>query len=516
MRENSVTIRVFQSQYLNREEEAVLDLPSGKDRALLIMMCRLKQRKLQEAWNRWWMNGCNDRADHDYTEDVKIVLQRELSTEELRSELEIEVIWKWALRNQSQDPSCITCILKRCSRRKVRVDLMQDMRLELFKAGDVIVSQKSSRRPQDGHFSILEGQCEMFKFEKGSKQLSRLRKAMEAKAWDDASDVFRGMPSVATLLPGSGFGELMSSRCFKEYTVSICAHREIDYYTSLIFVSQQPFNDCLSCSECASSTGKVHLKQFSVVKSHYAYSGECMDFLRSIGIGRTLSSSDLHLLAASIEKIYLPPNSILFTPCTASNAIYLLVSGEIIVDTTSIGTCNSEDLFIDSAATACYLMTSGSILGEEAFLGHTKEYTATAACISTVYCYKFMGEALRMLIHIIKISRSSALIIRDELRFSSVSRHVNEINIFSSVDSIRKQIATRNQLRGVVTATCVPAGRSSPAKDANIKGDGELLTTLSHASERRVAYLLKSMKNLQETFQMHVAQVIAPCVDFIP
>ena len=77
-------------------------ITGGLKRAILVMICRNRQRLLKAAWRRWTENS---GPEHDYSVDVSAILSRKIADRDMRTELEIEVLNKWIFQNSKGDPT---------------------------------------------------------------------------------------------------------------------------------------------------------------------------------------------------------------------------------------------------------------------------------------------------------------------------------------------------------------------------------------------------------------------------
>ena len=104
------------------------------------------------GWNRWVKNVS---IDHDYIADVRTVLLRLRGDDSIRSELELEVIFKWVMQYSHADPTGIARLIMNCKNKRVVVNALQQLRLECFYGRDGIVFQGNLPKQEDGHFTIL-------------------------------------------------------------------------------------------------------------------------------------------------------------------------------------------------------------------------------------------------------------------------------------------------------------------------------------------------------------------------
>ena len=60
-----------------------------------------------------WVSNVQKNAGllHDYTYDLKAVLNRHIASNEARTEIEIEVLYKWILQTYKVDPSGIASFI---------------------------------------------------------------------------------------------------------------------------------------------------------------------------------------------------------------------------------------------------------------------------------------------------------------------------------------------------------------------------------------------------------------------
>ena len=86
IREHSTNIRRWIPKSYNTPkfyvEDPIVPLEPSLARSIVIMICRNKQRTLQQAWNYWTRNA---NIVHDYTSDVREILMLPLSEATLRS-----------------------------------------------------------------------------------------------------------------------------------------------------------------------------------------------------------------------------------------------------------------------------------------------------------------------------------------------------------------------------------------------------------------------------------------------
>ena len=99
LRKFSTSIRQWKWGSETMIEDPVVAFHSQTKEAMMILTCRNRQRVFQQAWNRWVRNT---GIQHDYTTDVRAILSRRIEINDLRSELEVEVLYKWAVKNSGK------------------------------------------------------------------------------------------------------------------------------------------------------------------------------------------------------------------------------------------------------------------------------------------------------------------------------------------------------------------------------------------------------------------------------
>ena len=478
MREHSSVIRVLNPSLLDLETDDILEVPPGPGRTLARLLCRWRQRNQQRAFDDWVV-GTNS-PQHDLTNDLLVVLQRRLPLHELRSELEVEVIFKWASRCQSSDPSGVSTVIRNCRSREARVRLIQDMRLESFGAKDLILLQGDVARPGDGHLTVVAGQCELLKAPGKSRHLQSLRQSILHRNWSLSQRLVLSLPCVAVIMPGGGFGELTSSFGL-EWPVSVCAHRRETGLTRVIFVSREPLLACLK-------------------KSAGRSMGAAFDCLRASGFARLWELSDMISTAQHMRLEHIPQYHLLHRWGQIAKKLSVVISGEIVADTGETVETLERDPFEKSLSSECYIVTTGYLLGDDAFVGEKGNYNSTCATIKSAVLYQIDLPGAVMVAEALRISRDAALINRDRLRFSSTDIRETEINPYSSIDSLRSAVALRNQFRGI--------SRYIWKRHSGISSETSRPIVLSKKSQSRLKSLYSDLlKAKKDTLQI-IAQVL--------
>ena len=132
-------------------EDPVIGGVEGLARSVMITVCRNRQRLLQQAWDYW---TANTDVSHDYVHDVTAILLHPMAADQMRTELEIEVMYKLMKQQAAKDYTGIAHAVMICSSRKAIVNVLQTARLERFTPGEAIVFQVGSHHHQD-----KKGEC---------------------------------------------------------------------------------------------------------------------------------------------------------------------------------------------------------------------------------------------------------------------------------------------------------------------------------------------------------------------
>jgi hypothetical protein len=259
LREHSTLFRK-RSQPNKEGEYSLLEDPiveiAGLARIIVTILCRNKQRLLQQAWSKWVKN-VNPPVVHDYTSDLKTILMRQLANDEMRSELEIEVLYKWAMQHADKDPTGVASILCFCKRKNVVVRALQLCRLERFHPGDGVIFQGQFPRPEDGHFTVISGRFEALQFPDNSIRILNVHEAVKTRSWMKVNTILKEALVLSEIMYPSGFGELAtltntqrtaSIRCalsFDEQRSDESLSLNSDNYGELLVVPKQSILECL-------------------------------------------------------------------------------------------------------------------------------------------------------------------------------------------------------------------------------------------------------------------------------
>jgi len=441
MRYLSTTIRFWcpkaHEQFVDEDEE-LLGLEVGSlARSIMIGVCRNRPRILSQAWAYWVKNA---NVIHDYAKDVRVILSRPLKSDELRSELEIEVMYKWVLQNYSVDPTGIAHSVHACKSRAAIIAVFQHSRIESFAAGESILFQGTLPRPEDGHFTLLSGECEVLQFPEESIPFIELQKLAKRNRFDTAKKLLADSAVLATVTAPSGFGELSSLTGVKR-AATIRAGRKHGMVTDLLVV---PKNALLQCLEARRDTGHAG-----------SVPSEAIELFRQTGLANRISPKDLMAAASSMIKRILYTGDILFSKGEPATSIYLVVSGEFILDTgdpiVPEGQYGKSEPFMNSIAERCYHLSSGSILGDEGVIGFESTYLSTAVVVSTgAVIFEAVGFGQRYLTDRIRAMRYAALTYKELPRWTVPIPLAELNNLYGNFNSLRKAIAHCRPHRGTV------------------------------------------------------------------
>lgn len=470
MREHSNIVRKFSHHKNYNDDDAVIKPTIPIKQTVLIILCRKKQRLLSQAWEKW--TNATD-VFHDYTVDVRIILSRSRLEDEQLDELETEVLYKWVLQNYHADPTGIAHALKCCKSKAAVVSALQSMRLEQFEPGEGILYQNTWPKSEDGLFTILSGACDVMLHPAASMSVLTLGTHVKNKDWEGAKAELCNARLINTMNAPSGFGELASLALIKR-TASVRAQPDQDILTELLIITRKSLYTVLSASMGNSG-----------VDSDVQSASEAIDFLRQTGLGVSMSSRDLFSIASCMRKRTVRGGSVLYITEQPADCIYLVVNGEVIADTEY----SPESLsypFIGSSPTNCYIMSNGSMLGDEAFLGTGKDqghfYQSTVAVISdTAVIFEIAGYGLEFLVEKLNGSRYSALAYKELSPWSVPITQADSNCIYTMFNSLRKCISESNPNRGTVVAK-PKKGSTMKIEDLGLPKENSLRVSTGSAS----------------------------------
>ena len=410
-----------------KDDEAA-SLNDGLAKYIIVMICRNKQRLCQQAWNRWTKNT---NVIHDYTKDLRSILLRKIPDDKHRSELEIEILCKWANQIGDKDPTGIAYTINNCKSKQAIVNLFQHCRLECYSSNQTILFQGSLPRIEDGHFTIIQGEVEIVCVEDGSVKLLQLQNFAKDQKWEAAKNLLANIKSLATINFPGGFGELATlSHAQRTATV-----RAGNYgITEVLVVPKKELMDCLNSGRGRSTGGD---------------SGKAIDFLRQTGLASRISPKELITAADSMKKHTYLKGDILFLKGEPVKSLYLVVSGDILLDTNDSDITKHKIPFLNPEINNYYNLSSGSILGDEGLTGQDNKYESSAVVVSnaavifeaTGYSFSFLAESIGAI-------RYCALAYKQLPRLSPAISIAEDINLYSNFNTLRKCIAYAKPQRG--------------------------------------------------------------------
>jgi hypothetical protein len=134
-------------------------------------------------------------------------------------------------------------------------------------------------------------------------------------------------------------------------------------------------------------------------------------------------------------------------------SIYLVVSGELLLDTGDIMHDGKLTPFRHSVAENCYHLSSGSILGDEGVTGLDNTFESTSVVVSDVaVIFEVVGFGMRFLTDKILSLRYSALAYKNKSRWTPPISLAEQMNPYTYFDSLRKSISYVKPYRGTVNS----------------------------------------------------------------
>lgn len=448
MREHSNIIRLMRpDSYFLIDEDMPSLLHEGAARAVLVVACRNRQRLIQLAWTRW-TNATN--IIHDYKSDTIMILSKVLRSDEYRSELEIEVMFKWVLQTYSGDPTGIAYSLKLCSNKTAVVNALQSARLERYDAKCAILIQNEMPLHDDGHFTIMSGSCDIVHFKPDSGHLFNIHLARKAKNFEFVNNLLVNGSILNTLSYPSGFGEL--SALTKVNRNACVRASDKDDSVSLLVIPRTELLECL------------HHRNLYDTTTQHSVPAEVMDYLRQSGLVRQASMVDFLNIARSMSKKTYKRGTILFQKGDVADKLYLIVSGEVFLDTSECQSTaylakdslahnsNVEMPFQHLDADRCYCLGSGSMLGDEGLCGEQKIFAASGVITSEIAVFfEVTGLGYEFLSARIGYEKYAAIgYMNESLDEGPLQSAANVFVIHSTFSSLRQEIAANHPYRGCI------------------------------------------------------------------
>jgi CRP-like cAMP-binding protein len=469
MREHSQHIR-FLSKHSGEtiEEDPVISGLSTSSRIILVISCRNRQRLLSHAW-QLWVN--NTAIFHNYKQDVITILSRIIPEDELRTEFEIEVIFKWVLQNHHIDPTGIAYTLYMCNSKVAIVKAIQHFRLERYSSHCPIMLQNDYPRPEEGHYTILQGLVDIVIFPPDSPELLRLHTAKKNKHEAEIIQILNTGTTIDTMPEGAGFGELSTITGMKR-SASVRAHES--HQVDLLVLPQIALMTLLQHRRViqlkgngVGNGGNSADQNDSNIHPNYP-SAEVMDYLRQSGLIYKAAMIDVMEAARCMIKTQYLRGSILYQKGDIVQKIYIILYGEILLDTRSYQEGFSRDFepFQHLDLDKCYLLRSGSILGDEGMGGKNQCFESSAIVLSeTAVFFEVTGYGITFLLNRLGIEKYSALVYKDiPVEIEKLESLNDDLILHSTFMSLRKAMAMQNPFRGQV----VEVKQSYQLKDIEI------------------------------------------------
>lgn len=445
MRQHSDVVRRYNPAKSSMDDDPIVKNGSGfgLKSNMVRLMCRKKQRLLTQAWEQWITTV---KIVHDYTIDARIILSKTRGEDEPLDELEIEVLHKWIIQYKDEDPTGLSALLTSCRSKSAKMSALQNLRLEQFEPGELILCQNTLPRAEDGLFTILNGSCDVLQFPEGSMSLLNLGTYFKNRDWDAAKNVLSTARLINTMRAPTGFGELASLALIKR-TASVRASPDQKILTELLVIPRKCLYSVLQAS--------------TLIGTDIHSTSEAIDFLRQSGLAMSSSSRELFRIACSMRKRVINRGQVLYTKNQVANCCYIVVSGEIIADTQycpgEADYADDDYPYICSLPSNCYILSNGSLLGDEAFLGvngHCSSvggrYQSTASVISEVaVVFQIVGVGLDFLLEKLNSVRYSALAYMNISPWSVPITTADSNSVYTMFNSLRKCISESNPYRGV-------------------------------------------------------------------
>ena len=419
------------------DDDPIIEM-DGLGRCVMMILGRNRERLLSQAWTYWTRNA---DVHHDYTQDMIAILSREVAVDDMRTELEIEVMYKWARQHGSKDPTGLAANIVQCTSRNVIVEVFQQCRLEIYQPRDVVLFQGMLPAPEDGHLTILQGSCDVINLQEGSVSAIRFVECAKRLRFEEAKKIIAQSHPLVTMHAPSGIGELSCMTGVKRHA-TIRAGREGAY------VLVVPQSCMVKCFEARRSTAT------GIPGSSPS---EAIELFRQLGLASKISVSDINHAANNMVKHTVSIGDCLYFKHQPANAIYLIVSGDFVADTGDpvgidvTGKLPQDYAFLTSIQEYCFHLSSGAILGDEGAIGLESKYDATVAVASeTAVIFEAKGFALSFLTERIRSMRYTALTYKELPRWSVPITFAEINNIYGCLNSLRKCIAHSRPYRGTI------------------------------------------------------------------
>jgi hypothetical protein len=428
------------------EEDPIIGGVSGLARCVMLTVCRNRQRLLQQAWITWTKTV---DVQHDYTADVRTILSHPLKETQMRTEFEIEIMFKWVRQHATDDVTGIAHNIFSCTSKKVICQCLQHMRLESFQPGDPVLYQGALPKEEDGHFTILAGSCDVVQFPVDSISFIKLQQYSKKCHFEGCRKVLMDCTVLATMDARAGFGELSTLTGVKR-AVTIRASLANKELTDILVLPKTPFMDCLE-------------NRRGTMDNEDSAPSEAIELFRQTGLAARINPQELVSAAASMKKIYLSAGEVLYRKGEPANRLFLVVSGDFALDTMDLpvkpskgkgkgkGKVMYDEAFVSSNEEHVFHLSGGSILGDEGILGLDNAFVATAAVASDyAVVFEAVGFARKFLFDRVKAMRYAALVYKELPRWTIPIPEAESNNLYGCLNSLRKVVSVCRPSRGVV------------------------------------------------------------------
>lgn len=277
-------------------EDPVISINAGLAKQIIILLCRNKQRILKQAWQYWTKNA---NVIHDYSLDVRMILSRAISPYAKRTELEIEVLYKWCQQKAPLDSTSICHAVVTCKKKDAIICVLQYMRIEFYKQKDTLLYQSARPRPEDGQFTILSGEVDVVQLQEGSVTLLRLQYFYKKKQFNSCKAVLKKAQLLGSLKAPAGFGDL-STLTDTPRSASLTVSSPT---AEAVVTPKHAIMYCIENKRTMNEDGETHNEQEL---------GVVMDFLVQAGLANRISPADLYLAATNMTKRVLTRGEVLF------------------------------------------------------------------------------------------------------------------------------------------------------------------------------------------------------------
>ena len=382
----------------------------------------------------------------DYKKDMMAILSRPLEDDEMRTELEIEVLMKWVVYTYHLDPTGVQHTIYMCSSRKIVVNALQHCRIEQYFHPEYMVLQNQAAGPDEGLYTILNGRVDIIIFSPDSPNLVRLETAKKAKHDEEIFQILKFGTRVAQLNPNSGFGELSAIANVRR-GASVCASKlKNDDPTDVLVVTKESLIDLLA---------QQHSKEQADGDESEAppASAEVMDYLRQSGLAHKTAISDLLQAAACFKKVSCESGTLLYRKGDVVDKIFIVLGGEFLLDTGDYDESKNHTglPFQSLEHSKCYILRRGSILGDEGMIGKKKVYQASALSLAEDnIIFEVSSFGLQFLSKRFGLEKYSALAMKEQSPSNNNLASVlkSEVMVHSAFTCLRKCIASQNPSRG--------------------------------------------------------------------